>query len=249
MITQQDPILENAIRGNYQLNVWNNCKEAWDKVTGSKAPMWGALGWWFLILFGFSLVLGTLSVLLKPFGMKNLVTIIQMIVQYVLTIGFINGFILLGVRRSLDTPIRANMVFEGFQQKCFWRSLGTIILTVLIFGIIGAIIGATMVGMARMGILRDLVMLVGSIALFYLAISYIMAVPLAVIKQLNPWCALEVSRRTITKKWFQVLWFWFLLILITLVSVLTLGILFIWTIPMSKIFFGIMYRDMFIGKQ
>ena len=79
----------------------------------------------------------------------------------------------------------------------------------------------------------------------YLSIAYYMALPLVAEKGLSPWQALEVSRKTISKRWFTMFFFSIVISLIVMASMIPLGIGLIWTLPMMMIAYGIIYRNMF----
>jgi uncharacterized membrane protein len=79
----------------------------------------------------------------------------------------------------------------------------------------------------------------------YLAIAYYMAMPLVVEKGLSPWAAMEISRKTVSKRWFTMFFFGIVMMLILIVSAIPLGIGLIWTLPMAMIAYGVIYRNMF----
>ena len=80
---------------------------------------------------------------------------------------------------------------------------------------------------------------------FYLAIAYMLALPLAMERKLSPWEALEASRKAITQRWFKVFGLMLVLSLIMILSMIPLGIGLIWTFPMFIIAVGILYRTIF----
>ena len=79
----------------------------------------------------------------------------------------------------------------------------------------------------------------------YLMVAYSMAMPLVVEKNMSPWQALETSRKAISKRWFSYLFLGILFSIIAGLSVLTLGLAFIWTVPLMMIAYGVLYRNMF----
>ena len=79
----------------------------------------------------------------------------------------------------------------------------------------------------------------------YLAIAYMLAIPLVVERGLTPWQALEASRKAITQHWFKVFGLFLLLGLITLISAIPLGIGLVWSIPLFVIAMGVLYRTIF----
>jgi len=79
----------------------------------------------------------------------------------------------------------------------------------------------------------------------YLAVAYLLAIPLVVERGLAPWQALETSRKAISQHWFKVFGLFLLLGLITLVSAIPLGIGLVWSIPLFVIAMGVLYRTIF----
>jgi uncharacterized membrane protein len=79
----------------------------------------------------------------------------------------------------------------------------------------------------------------------YLMVSYYLALPLLIEKDLGVWQALETSRKAVSKRWFAIFGLFLLLGLINFATVFTLFIGMIWTVPMSVIAFGILYRNVF----
>jgi uncharacterized membrane protein len=74
-----------------------------------------------------------------------------------------------------------------------------------------------------------------------------LAIPLVIDRGLSPWQAMEASRKAITQHWFKVFGLIFTLGLMILVSAIPLGIGLIWTLPLTVICMGILYRTIFGG--
>jgi len=79
----------------------------------------------------------------------------------------------------------------------------------------------------------------------YLAVAYMLAIPLIVERGLSPWQAMEASRKAITQHWFKVFGLFLLLGLIVSISAIPLGIGLIWTIPLFVMVMGVLYRTIF----
>ena len=79
----------------------------------------------------------------------------------------------------------------------------------------------------------------------YLAVAYLLAIPLVVERGLSPWQALEASRKAITQHWFKVFGLFLLLGLIVMVSAIPLGIGLVWSIPLMVVAMGVLYRTIF----
>ena len=135
---------------------------------------------------------------------------------------FLAGINMIGIRRAADQPISFNDVFSHFGRTV--PLMITAILTMLLI----------YVGML-------LLIIPG----FYLAIAYMLAIPLVVERGLSPWQALEASRKAISQHWFKVFGLFLLLGLITGISAIPLGIGLVWTIPLFTIAIGVLYRTIF----
>jgi len=79
----------------------------------------------------------------------------------------------------------------------------------------------------------------------YLLFAYTYALPLVAEKGMSPWQALETSRKTITHRWFTFFFISIIFLIIMTASFFIGLIALIWTLPMSIIAYGIMYRNMF----
>jgi uncharacterized membrane protein len=129
---------------------------------------------------------------------------------------------MMGVKIAVDAPVEVTEIFAYFKKVLVL--VGTSILYYLMI-----IIGLC------------LLVLPG----IYLMVAYLLAFPLVAEKNMGPWEALETSRKAITHHWFKFVGLYLLLALIMLVSAIPLGIGLIWTLPMSTILVGVVYRTVF----
>ena len=136
------------------------------------------------------------------------------------------GLFILGMRRSANVSLSPSSVLNYFSQ---------------------------MLPLFYTYILMSLMIFAGLILLvlpgIYLMFAYYLALPLVAEKGLKPWQALEASRKAITHRWFSFFWLSILLTLIIFISMFPLIIGWIWTIPMSIIAYGIVYRNIFGIEQ
>lgn len=79
----------------------------------------------------------------------------------------------------------------------------------------------------------------------YLAVAYKFTLPLIVDKNLGVWEAMELSRRTVTKRWFKFFGLDIALLIIVLISAIPLGIGLIWTAPMAFVAHALLYHHIF----
>ena len=139
---------------------------------------------------------------------------------------FTAGLLFMGIRRVAGDPIYWRMVFSGFSCA------GKIIIATILQSILISI-----------GIL--LLVLPG----IYLAVGYAMALPLIVDRGMSPWEAMETSRKAIHKIWWKIAGLLLFMGLITIVSMIPLGIGLIWTWPMFIVLAGVIYRYLFGTKE
>jgi len=79
----------------------------------------------------------------------------------------------------------------------------------------------------------------------YLAVAYLFASYLVVDRRLDFWPAMELSRRTVTPRWFGYFAFMLLLALLNLAGALLLGLGLLVTIPLSFCAVTAAYADLF----
>jgi hypothetical protein len=218
--------IENGIRGEYQFEISEVLSEAWQKTAGAKGTFWLA----FLIYIGisigisivFQLILTAVVMSQQDEALIIALSIVEQLLMNLILLPVIMGIVILGMRRSVDAPIQAGSIMGHYSSM--WRLFFTMIL-VYVMVLIGFV----------------LLIIPG----IYLAIAYYMAMPLVVEKGLSPWAAMEISRKTVSKRWFTMFFFGIVMMLILIVSAIPLGIGLIWTLPMAMIAYGVIYRNMF----
>ncbi|GMQ96401.1 MAG: hypothetical protein BMS9Abin15_0070 [Gammaproteobacteria bacterium] len=211
-------MLEDGIAGRYELDIGEIIKESWERTSGLKGPFWGAGVIVLAILMALGFMLGAIT------GQQPdpvVAIIFQIVIQAVAYLIMV-GFVMLGVKRSVDLPISFKMVFGYFAFT----------VPILIAAALTSVL--TMVGM--------ILLIIPGI---YLAVAYMLTLPLIVEKKLGVWAAMEASRKAITHKWFQVFGLFLALIVIVLISAIPFGIGLIWTYPMMIAAIGIVYREIF----
>ena len=223
--------LEKGIAGDYHFAIGEVISEAWAKTKGAKGTFWLAFLIYIAIGFGAMFAIGAvLGVSMMAGGAGEeaggasmvLSQLGSQLVSIVVMGPMGAGLFIMALRRSVNADISAGMVLNYF-GKIVPILLTTILMYIMI--IIGLI----------------LFILPG----IYLAVGYYMAIPLVVEKNLGPWAALEASRKAVSKRWFSVFGLFLVLGLINFAGIFTLGILWIWTLPMTLIAFGILYRNIF----
>jgi uncharacterized membrane protein len=219
--------LETGISGQYQFAIGEVLQEAWAKTSGAKLTIILALLAYMGVVFVASLIVGFVFGMLglgnDPESVAGVMSaILQQLVLMVITLPLGMGLFMLGLKRSVDQPLSVGSIFDYFGKAVPLLLTALLMYVMLIIGFL-------------------LLILPG----IYLSIAYYLAMPLVVEKNLGPWQALEASRKAITKRWFAVFGFMLLFVLINIVAVIPLGIGLIWTLPMSLIAYGILYRNVF----
>ena len=217
---------EDAEEPDYDFSIREVLAESWRLTSGVKGTFVAAYGMMLLISFGLSIGFTLLQVLLGLAGIPS--AALGMASQLTVTVALypvVAGIVMIGVYRASGLPVRYKMIFGFFQY-----AVPIIIVNVLvtIFTVVGFL----------------LLLLPG----IYLAIAYVLAVPLVADRGMQPWQAMEASRRAVGRHWFKIFGLYLVMGMIVLVSVIPLGIGMIWTVPMAIILNGVLFRTVF-GKS
>lgn len=214
---------------HYTFSIGEAIKEAWVRTKGAKGTIWAGSAVMYLVI----LILIAGSAMLLPAmksGSPGLVTALASIIFNlaidVISVLFMAGLLYMGVRKVVGDPISWKMVGKGFSCT-------------------GKIIVAT--------ILQSVLVTVGLLVLvlpgIYLMVGYAMTLPLIVDQGLSPWSAMEMSRKAVHKVWWKMFGLFFIMGIITTISLVPLGIGLIWTWPMAIVLAGVVYCYLFGGVQ
>lgn len=218
--------IEQAVQGNYEFSISAVLSEAWQKTYGAKWTILLAFLYYFLVMLGLSIGIGIFMVAITETiqGDAGIVIgqVLSQVIVNLVSLPLTMGIVLIAIRRSVDASINSGTVFACFSK------------TIQLF--------TTMVLMSIMITIGFILLVIPGI---YLAVAYYMAMPLVAEKGLGPWEAMEVSRKTITHRWFSVFGLFIMLAIIFAISIIPLGLGAIWTLPMIMIAYGILYRNMF----
>ncbi|MFK0571352.1 hypothetical protein [Endozoicomonas sp.] len=215
--------VEKGLSGNYSLSISGLLSESWDKTRGTKWIIHLAMGIYMGIYLLLIMAVAVAALVVPQSG--GLEIIIELI-MLAITTPLWAGIYMIGLRRAVNAPIRAGQVLDYFSK------------TLPLFGLYLLMLVLMLIGFA-------LLVIPG----IYLFIAYMLAIPLMVDKKMGIWEALETSRKAITKRWFTVFGLTLVIMLINFVAMLPLGLGLIWTVPMSTIAFGILYRNIFGCSQ
>jgi len=219
--------IEQGIRGDYRFYISEVLNEAWEKTSGAKGTFWLAIIIYIAISIGLSIVSQIFLAIIANVTANNetIVILFSIVFQLLFNIVLLPvgmGLVILGIRRSAGASIQAGSIM-GYFSSMFRLFFTYLLLTVMI-------------------LIGFLLLIIPGI---YLSVAYYFALPLVAEKGLRPWEAMEISRKAISKRWFTMFFFFIILSLIIIASMIPLGIGLIWTLPMSLIAYGIIYRNMF----
>lgn len=220
--------IPKALAGDYQVAIGDTLSEAWAKTKGNKGTVWLGVLLYCVAYIGISVVatLITGQSFTNPEANAGFAAIISNVIIAAASAPLGAGMMMIGVKIARDEQVSGTEVFAHF-DKILPLAVAIVLMYVLVA-------------------LGFLLLIIPGI---YLAIGYIMILPLIVDKNLGPWQALELSRKAVTKHWFPVFGFMIVMGLLYFAGFLALVIGLIWAIPTLSIAYGILYRNMFGGHE
>ena len=222
----QAPSIEQALSRGYDFNIGELLGESWQRVKGTKGIIIGGFLVFYAVMFVVSFVLGGMLGIFGALSESPAAVMVGELVIGVLASAlaypFMAGINMVGIRRAADQPISFNEIFSHFGRTVPLVITAVVMMLLIYLGLFLLIIPG-----------------------LYLAVAYMLAIPLVVERGLSPWQALEASRKAISQHWFKTFGLFLLLGLITLVSAIPLGIGLVWSIPLFVIAMGVLYRTIF----
>ncbi|WP_263145224.1 hypothetical protein [Pseudomonas sp. RIT-PI-AD] len=236
----QVPTIEEALSRGYDFRIGALIGESWRRVKGTKGIIFGGFIVMYVVAFILMNLLSTVLVFTGVAGLAAMQALTQgaglgmgvvamgfgfmlmMTLGMALCYPFFAGIFMVGIRRAADQPVSFNEIFSHFR-----RSVPVIVTALLVT------------------LLSSIGYMLFVIPGLYLSIAYILAIPLVVERGLSPWQAMEASRKAIGQHWFKVFGLLLVLTLLMSLSSLPLGIGLIWTLPLTTIALGVLYRTVF----
>ena len=221
------PSYDAAAQDNpsYGFTVFGAIREAWEKTKGVKGAIWMGSAVMYLVVLvlaaGGAWLLPSFDPNVPNFGVLAGNIVFQVLVDSI-SVLFIAGLLVVGIRHVVGKPVSWNMVFDGFP-------LAAKIVVAYLLQFIMICIGFL------------LLVLPG----IYLSVGYALTIPLIVDQQLSPWQAMERSRKAVHKVWWKVAGLFLIMGFIMVVSMIPLGLGLIWTWPMFIVLAGVLYRYLF----
>lgn len=212
--------VERGIAGDYELTIGGVFSEAKSKLSGSKGPVWIAI---VLSMVSFAAIQFFLTFVLSLLPLPALFSAIALqALVTLLTAPITIGVMLVGIKLAADVRASGASIFGYFDMM-----LNLFLQALLIYLIVG------------IGLL--LLVLPG----IYLLYAYMYSGSLLVEKKMGIWEAMEASRRAVTHSWFKLFFLWIIIVLLIVVSMIPLMIGLIWTLPLSLLCFGVVYKTLF----
>ena len=209
---------------DYDFSIRQVIEEAWDRTAGVKGTIWAALAIFGLINLALNLVVG-MPLALLGLGENSVVSLAAQFTMSIALQPLLAGIVMIGVERAADRPVNYRMIFGYFGYMVPIVVAAFLILILTYLGFI-------------------LLVLPG----IYLTIAYMLALPLIIDRRMEPWQAMETSRRAISRHWFKVFFLYTIMGIVIFISMLPMFVGLIWTIPMTFIVGGILYRIIF-GRE
>lgn len=201
---------------SYDFKLGQYLGRGWEIFKANALPF---IGFTFLV----GLILGVLSFILPfPLGSGNPEEgqAAGNLIPNILSMLLFPGFYLVAFQIARNRPTAFGDFFKGFNRA----------LPVLLLGIVSGLL--TFIGLI-------LLVLPG----IYLAVSYMLSLPLLLDKNVDFWPAMETSRKLVGKKWWSFLLFGIVLALINFGGLLLLGVGLLVTIPWSYCAVAAAYED------
>lgn len=212
--------LESGIQGEYDFDIGELFKEAWELQNGNKGRIWAGMILLCGIVFGIGAMVG--FALETTTGEESLgVALFSQLLVTMVMLPMSVGIFMMAIKIASGLDTNYGEIFSYFNSA---PKLLALYILQMIFTYVGLIF----------------LLIPG----FYLMMAYQLALPLAVEKNVSPWKALESSRKAITHRWFAYTGLSMLVGMVIVFSAFTVVGLF-WTMPWGILVLGILYRKIF----
>lgn len=222
----QAPSIEEALARGYDFSIGALLSEAWALVKGTKGIIIGGFLVFYVVLLAASFILGGIVGIFGALSESAVAVfvgeILISLLASALAYPFMAGINMVGIRHAAGQPISFNEIFSHFGRTVPLVITAVVMMLLIYLGMFLLVIPG-----------------------IYLAVAYLLAIPLVVERGLSPWQALEASRKAISQHWFKVFGLFLLLGVIMILSAIPLGIGLVWSIPLMVIAMGVLYRTIF----
>jgi uncharacterized membrane protein len=237
----------------YDFDVMKLTKEGFRRIEGIKQPFILA----FAIYLAVAIVVQMLLGFIFPSNPENPNIVNQQIVailSYPVLMPLLTGIMMMAIKHSREEKdaLEVKSIFDYYHLagKLSFASLLIYLLTMFIPVMImlfpGVLLHSIGAGEGAVPILMLIALFVVLFVIMYLSIAYIFTLPLIADKALGIWEAMELSRKTVAKRWGKVALVVTILSLAAVVGVLTFGIGLIWAVPFFFVtLYGLLYVMIF----
>ncbi|WP_345993639.1 hypothetical protein [Sulfurimonas sp. HSL-1716] len=224
---QENGSLDSALNQEYDFTIKEILSEAWELTNGAKL----ILNVSFILYILVAVVLSTLlSYIFDPkiyydsheFLKGFLSEQAQSLLSLPILMPIISGIVMMAIKRAAHKKIEVLSIFNYY---------------VLVWPLVFA------------SLFVNAVVIIGFLLLIipgiYLSITFAFVIPLIIDKQLDILDAMKTSFKVVRKRWFKFFGVYLILIFLSILSLLTFGIGFIWVLPLSFMTNGVLYRRLF----
>ncbi|OGT60637.1 MAG: hypothetical protein A3E85_02730 [Gammaproteobacteria bacterium RIFCSPHIGHO2_12_FULL_45_12] len=219
----------------YLLPVCDTIADAWKKVRGAKATLWGAVFMVGLIGFCFGLIVNLVKAASPALG--GIVGIITQVILFLLQA----GFIYISIERARDLPISFKQVFRGLKYHYAIRIIGLYLLQMIVLLPVALLGTASSFIVGPFGLLGTILMVVCACAGIYIGIRMVLSIGMVVEKGINPWPAIKLSFKATQENFWNILILSVMQGIILFAGALALLIGLIWALPLVVLCYGVMY--------
>lgn len=189
----------------------------------------------------------SMGVMLIALGAHLASDLFQMCILFPMMI----GMHLITLKRVADKEVRASYIYKFIAWKYIWRFAILLLWISLMAGIpFGLGVLALMLPtLLHITLWSQLVVCnVGGLILvllaLYLIVGYSLVGFIVVDRNISAWQAMELSRKTVNKRWFFMLGTLIWLVIAQVIGALVLVIGLVWAMPYAYNVLGVLYRDM-----
>ena len=217
--------IDDAVAGNFEVNMLETLGEAWRGLKGFKLKCLIAILLYLVVFIIIGMAFGVVAGIIAQTGGDQsvfvVVNIVSQIVMTAIALPMSIAILVMAMRHANSKSVSAGEIFRHF-------------------GVIGTLFFAYII-MTIMIMLGFVLLVLPGI---YLMFAYMYSMPLILEKKMGAWHALETSRKAITKVWFRLFGLMLLISLINLAGIFTV-IGWIWTVPWTVLAMAMVYQKIF----
>jgi uncharacterized membrane protein len=214
--------IDDAISGNYNVNIKEVLDEGWELTRNSKLPLLQALVLIFLIaLFLVTVVTELMGADFSPMENPQDNLILNLVVTAVVS-PLVAGMMMMGVKNAVGLDCKVTDVF-GYLSRSALIALASLIISSL-----------SNLGLA-------LFVVPGIYLMVAMSFTYLLMID----KKLMPFQAILISIKAVTRQWFSFFAIYAFFLLLLGMSIMTFGLALIWVAPFFYNTKGVLYRRVF----